>query len=125
MMNGINWPNPLHPKTIKLAEAYKERTGNKLNEDAAYGYQPVFVLKDALERAGTTDKKAIRDALAQTNLDSILPQEKPIVFDDTGQNQNAGILYTQVQEGGMYSVYPKKYAQKGPIFPVPKWKERG
>jgi branched-chain amino acid transport system substrate-binding protein len=87
---------------------------------------PVFVLKDALERAGTLDKKAVRDALAETNLaDHILPQDKPIIFDETGQNQNAGIVYTQVKKGDIFSVYPPKYAQKKPIFPVPRWEDRG
>jgi len=126
MMNGINWPNPVNPRTIDLAERFKKRTGNKLCEDGGYGYMPVFVLKDALERAGTLDKKTVRDALAETNLtDHILPQDKPIMFDETGQNQNAGIVYTQVKKGDIFSVYPPRYAQKKPIFPVPRWEDRG
>ncbi len=125
MMNGINWPNPLNPKTIAFAKKFQQRMGNPLGEDGAYGYAPVYVLKDALERAKSTDRKAIRDALAATNLsDHILPQDKPIIFDETGQNKNAGILYTQAQKGVMYSVYPKNYAQKSPIFPVPRWEDR-
>jgi branched-chain amino acid transport system substrate-binding protein len=126
MMTGINWPDPVNPRTIDLAKRFLKRTGNKMNEDGTYGYMPVYVLKDALERAGTTDRKAVRDAIAETNLaDHILPQKKPIIFDETGQNTNAGILYTQVQKGEIYSVYPRKYAQKKPIFPVPRWEDRG
>ncbi len=125
MMNGINWPNPLHPRALALAEKYAKKTGNKLSEDVAYGYMPVFVFKDALERAGSRDTKKIRDALAATNLnDHILPHEGPIAFNETGQNKNAGILITQVQKGDVVSVYPKAYAQKSPIFPVPAWKDR-
>jgi branched-chain amino acid transport system substrate-binding protein len=125
MMNGINWPNPLHPRCIALAKSYEKKTGNPLGEDGAYGYMPVFVLKDALERAGSTDRKAVRNAIAATKLeDHILPKDKPIMFDETGQNINAGILYTQVQKGGMFSVYPPKYAQKKPIFPAPRWEDR-
>jgi len=87
---------------------------------------PVYVLKDALERAKSTDREAVRNALAATKLtDHIFPQGgKPIVFDETGQNINAGILYTQVQKGDVYSVYPKVYAEKKPIFPVPRWEDR-
>jgi branched-chain amino acid transport system substrate-binding protein len=125
MMNGINWPNPLHPRCIALAKSYEKKTGNLLGEDGAYGYMPVFVLKDALERAKSTDRKAVRNAIAATKLeDHILPKDKPIMFDETGQNINAGILYTQVQKGTMVSVYPPKYAQKKPIFPVPRWEDR-
>jgi branched-chain amino acid transport system substrate-binding protein len=126
MMNGINWPNPVNPRTIDLAKRFLKRTGNKMSEDGGYGYMPVYVLKDALERAGTTDRKAVRDAIAETRLaDHILPQAKPIVFDKTGQNTNAGIVYTQVKKGDIYSVYPPRYAQRKPIFPVPRWEDRG
>jgi branched-chain amino acid transport system substrate-binding protein len=125
MMCGITWPNPLNPRTIALAREFRKRTGTLLVETGNYGYTAVYVLADALERAGTLDKKAIRDALAATKLtDHILPQEKPIVFDKTGQNINAGIVYTQVQKGVLYSVYPRIYAQKEPIFPVPRWEDR-
>lgn len=125
MMCGINWPNPIHPRTVDLNKKFKEKTGNKITEEGGYGYMTVFVLKDALERASSVDKKAVRNALAQTKLaDHILPQEKPIIFDETGQNINAGILFTQVQKGELYSVYPSRYAEKKLIFPFPKWEDR-
>jgi branched-chain amino acid transport system substrate-binding protein len=81
-----------------------------------------FVLKDALERAGSMDREKVRDALASTNLaDHILPQG-PIKFDDSGEDINASPALIQVQNGKPVVVGPAKYAEAKPVFPVQKWK---
>ncbi len=49
-----------------------------MNGHAAETYMATMVLRDALERAGTTDREAVRDALAETEIcgdDNILPYE--------------------------------------------------
>jgi branched-chain amino acid transport system substrate-binding protein len=85
-------------------------------------YQVVHVLRDALERAGSTDREKVREALAKTNLsDHILPQEA-IRFDEAGENVNASPALLQVQDGKPVAVGPAKYAEAKPVFPVPKWR---
>jgi len=60
--------------------------------NSAHSYVAGWVVADALERAGSTDKEAIRDALAKTHLEHgshmILPA-KVLEFDENGQNPNA------------------------------------
>jgi branched-chain amino acid transport system substrate-binding protein len=55
------------PAIQKFVHEYKQRYGN-LSPDAhaALAYDAMRVLADAISRAGTTDAKQLRDALAQT-----------------------------------------------------------
>ena len=93
-----------------------------MSNHSVQGYQVTFVLKDSLERAGSTDRDKLRDAIARTNLtDQILTQES-IRFDDSGEAINATPALIQVQNGKPVVVGPAKYAEAKPVFPVPKWK---
>lgn len=50
-----------------FVEAYKKETGNAPeNAFAALGYDTMYLIADAIKRAGSTDSKAIRDALEKT-----------------------------------------------------------
>jgi len=53
------------------------------------------VLKDAIGRAGSTDKKKVRDALAATNIDTFYG---PVKFGPTGMNQTRDLPIIQVQD---------------------------
>ena len=93
-----------------------------MSNHGVQGYQVTYVLKDALERAGSTDRDKVRDAIAKTNLtDHILTQDA-IRFDDTGENVNATPALLQVQNGKPVVVGPARFAEAKPVFPVPKWK---
>jgi branched-chain amino acid transport system substrate-binding protein len=86
------------------------------------GYEVMFVLRDALERAGSMDRDKLREAIAKTNLtDQILTQES-IRFDEAGEDIYATPALIQVQNGKPVVVGPAKYAEAKPIFPVLKWK---
>ena len=64
-----------------------------------------YIIADAVERAGSADPAAIRDALAETNYaDHILPYSGPITFDDTGETEVASPVVMQVQEGEVVQV---------------------
>jgi branched-chain amino acid transport system substrate-binding protein len=81
----------------------------------------MFVLRDALERAGSMDRDKLRDAIAKGNLtDQILTQES-IRFDEAGEDIYATPALIQVQNGKPVVVGPARYAEAKPVFPVPKW----
>lgn len=51
----------------KFVKAYKDKTGkDPENAFAALGYDTMYLIADAIKRAGSEDPKAIRDALNQT-----------------------------------------------------------
>ncbi|MFZ5900517.1 MAG: ABC transporter substrate-binding protein [Bacillota bacterium] len=54
-------------KVKKFVESYKAEYGKEPeNAFAALGYDTMYLIADAIKRAGAADPKAIRDALAQT-----------------------------------------------------------
>lgn len=120
VMDGNYKANPLSPLTQKAFANYKETFGMEMASGTVFSYQAAYVIADAIERAGTTDRVAIRNALAKTNMvDHILPQG-PIIFGSDGQNINAAVVITQIQGGEVKVVWPAKYAESTPVFPFPK-----
>ena len=104
----------------ELNARFKARFDADITGDSAYAYQSVWVLKDALERAGTTDKEKIRTALAATDMPGgphmILPAER-IRFDSQGQNEFARLFIVQIQDGELKPVWPGEYATGAVRFP--------
>ena len=106
----------------KVRDAFKAKTGQEMRTPAVFSYASVMVIADALERAKSTDAKALRDAIAQTTLNtSIFPFSGPIQFDGKGENKSAQPILMQVQSGKVVQVYPQKYAQAKPIYPATPW----
>ncbi len=119
VMDGNYQANPLSPLTKKAFAHYKEVYGTDMGASTVFSYQAIYVIADALERAASTDREAIREALTKTNFsDHILPQG-PIVFGPDGQNKNAAAAIMQIQDGEIKVVWPAKYAQAKLVFPVP------
>src|SRR5262252_6739701 len=122
LCDGNYWHNPQSARARAVFAAYQKKFDAPMSNHSVQGYQVTFVLKDALERAGSTDRDKVRDALAKTNLtDHILTQES-IRFDDSGENVNASPALIQVQNGRPVVVGPARFAEAKPVFPVPKWK---
>jgi branched-chain amino acid transport system substrate-binding protein len=55
------------PTSKKFVELYEEKFERAPNAFAALGYDAYMLLVDAIERAGSTDGEAIRDAIAETD----------------------------------------------------------
>ncbi|MEW6637432.1 MAG: ABC transporter substrate-binding protein, partial [Actinomycetota bacterium] len=108
----------------ELRERFEEQTGESMRTAAVFSYQAVEVIADALERAGSSEPQELRDAIAETSLETeLFPFDGPIEFNDRGQNVNAQPIVMQVQDGEVVQVYPEKYAQEEPIFPATPWSE--
>src|SRR6266478_6412858 len=122
LFDGNYWHNPQSARARAVFDAYQKRFGATMSNHGVQGYQVMFVLKDALERAASTDREKVREAIAKTNLaDHILTQDA-IRFDDAGENVNATPALLQVQGGKPVVVGPARFVEAKPVFPVPKWK---
>ena len=100
-----------------------------------YGYAPPYqaaessaallVYKAAFEKADSLDKDKIRDALAQTDMQTFYGNIK---FSDTGQNIAKPMVLFQVRcEGDVCAnrvVAPTKWASHELVHPIPAWSER-
>ncbi|MCL6628008.1 MAG: branched-chain amino acid ABC transporter substrate-binding protein [Armatimonadetes bacterium] len=86
----------------KLAkgEEFKAKYKAKFNQDvqvyAPYAYDAVYVIADAIKRAGKVDKAAIVAAMPATNYTGVTGQ---IAFDEKGDIKNGAISMFRVKDG--------------------------
>jgi branched-chain amino acid transport system substrate-binding protein len=110
--------------TAIIADMYKKKSGDDMDDTAAREMQGFLVLCEAIDRAGSTDPAKIQAALKATDLkpDQLMIGYKGIKFDDKGQNTLASGLMIQLQDGENYvAVWPKADAGKSPMMPYKGW----
>ena len=97
---------------------------HNLPMDAAFSYTMVYVLADALERAKSTKRDKLLEALRKTYFKDHIMAGGPVLFDKTGQCMNDYNVAQQILKGEFQNIYPEKYQTMKPVFPIPKWSER-
>jgi branched-chain amino acid transport system substrate-binding protein len=107
-----------NPDTKKLVDEYKKAYNDDMRTAAVLSYDAVRVIAAALEKSGDASPAKVRDAIAETELDSLIAQDGPITFSDTGENENAAPILMQVQSGTVKQVFPEKYAEADPVYPA-------
>jgi len=121
--NRSSWSvGPPGSPTALIAEMYKRKSGDEMDDTAARQMQGFFVLCEAIDRAGSTDPAKIQAALRATDLkpDQLMMGYKGIKFDDKGQNILAAGVIIQLQDGENYiAVWPKTNAAKAPVIGAP------
>ncbi len=104
----------------QINEQYHQKYGEDFTGNSVYSYVAGYVIADALERAASTDKEALRQALTTTSIPHgptmILPQ-KTLTFDATGQNPDASMYIVQIQSGKLEPVFPVDYASAKVVLP--------
>ena len=109
------------PRRKSVVERYKKRFGTFMPEQAGEHYAMVWTLKEAIEKARSTDPKKIRDALASIEVSSgpaALMQPGKIKFDQTGWNLYVHPTMIQWQRGEPRTVYPEEDATNLVIWPT-------
>jgi len=87
--------------------AYSEYAKKTVPYQTAQASAAVYVFKDAFERAGSLDKEAVRDAIAETDLSTFYGQ---IRFSDAGNNIAKPMVLRQIQDGKYNVVAPSEFA---------------
>lgn len=125
VFNRSSWSvGPAGSPTAIIADMYKKKSGDEMDDTAARQMQGFFVLCDAIDRAGSTDPAKIQAALKATDLkpDQLMMGYKGVKFDDKGQNILASGVIIQLQDGENYvAVWPKASAEKPPVMPYKAW----
>jgi len=108
---AANWESA---KRKELAADLAKRANEPwMTQDTLSTYGSVFVIKDALERAGTTDKDALMKAILATNT-STGPADYfcggTLSFDAEGRRENAPVALFQWQNGRPVTVFPEEDA---------------
>jgi branched-chain amino acid transport system substrate-binding protein len=84
-------------------------------------YASIQIIADAIKRAGTLDPVKVRDALAATDMMTVVG---PIKFRQDGTVVGSLGVIAQWQNGKQEMVWPDKCRTKPLIYPMPKWSER-
>jgi branched-chain amino acid transport system substrate-binding protein len=112
------------PGLKELARKYQERFKEPMDSTSAGGFTAFAVLWDALERAGSPDRKKLRDAIAATRLktgDRMYIQLRGAQFAPSGENLQAGGLVFAIRSKEWVTVAPKEFAKTTAVYPKPKW----
>ena len=119
--NGIldcnHWYNPKSKQAGALRKKV-EAKGEFFTYEVFLNYSAVYLLADALERAKSSKREAIIDALGSSTWDKHILPYGPTQFVN-GQNQGAQPLMLQVLKGDIKVVLPNTFAEAEPVFP---WK---
>ncbi|HSE97027.1 MAG TPA: ABC transporter substrate-binding protein [Blastocatellia bacterium] len=113
-------PDSKWPGSREWSERFQLRFSYEPSYHSVQTYISLKILADAIARAGSLDRTAIRDALRETRMDSIFG---PISFDEKGQNDHP-VAITQVIGGRFVTVWPESAALRSPLLPTPPWSAR-
>jgi branched-chain amino acid transport system substrate-binding protein len=110
------------PGVQKFDDDYKAAFADNPEPPAGSAYVCVQVLADALERAGTLNRDKVRDALAATNVMTIMG---PMKFKPNGRGEGKYLqTMTQWQNGKDELIWPKDQASAPLAYPMPPWNKR-
>jgi branched-chain amino acid transport system substrate-binding protein len=116
VVNAGNAPSKATPWTMKFVEAYKKKYGI---EPEGYGtsssYMAVYVLKDAIERAGSLNSDAVVSALEKTDMMGVYgrirfdAKNHEVIPSNDPKEGAVGTIF-QWQAGKRIVVFPPKIA---------------
>jgi branched-chain amino acid transport system substrate-binding protein len=118
---GVVLSTPWHPGlgypgTEAVNERHLEEVGRPADPVVGSAYALIEILADAIERAGTLDHDAVRDAIAATDgLETIIG---PITFRENGTAEVPN-PHMQRVEGGIHLIWPAEAATADLVYPAP------
>ncbi len=125
VLSASPWrPESKYPGAQDLFERLRAQLGSEPSHHAAKAYAGMLAAADAIQRAGSTDREAVRKALEGTRLHTAFG---PVSFESFAgyRNQNpAPSLVIQVQHGKFVVVWPRSAASGTVMFPTPPWSKR-
>jgi branched-chain amino acid transport system substrate-binding protein len=103
---------------------FHDKYGRDLDDTSARWMQGLFVLADAINRAGATDAEKIREALNETELkpEQLMVGYKGVKFDNNGQNALASTFLIQLKGKQYELVWPDNLATDKLELPMKGWR---
>jgi branched-chain amino acid transport system substrate-binding protein len=120
------WFNPKNAITRDFGAAFKKRFPKDEfafhGINASYTFDALLIAADAFKRARSTDRKALAEAIRQTNIPATdrVSFGGPIKFNAKGQVDGNLSMVLQNLRGKPTVVLPKEFAEGKLVFPMPK-----
>lgn len=103
-----------------LNEAHIEMMERPSDPLVGPAYATVQIVAAAIEEAGTLDRDAIRDAIAATDLETVIGN---VTFNEDGTG-NVPVAVLQYQNGTPELVWPQEFATADLVYPAPAFADR-
>ena len=118
-LSFVPWYDPNKKLTKQLEAAHhKAYPDINLNTNHVYTFEALLVAADAFKRAGSTDPKALADAIRATNIKDNVSPGPGIQFDAKGQNDKLKNSAIQNRGGKLVVVAPKNASNAKPELPM-------
>lgn len=118
---SLSYSDDLFGSASDFAKLFEKTYDYEPPYQAAESAAAVQVFADAFQRAGSLEPKAVRDAIAATEMQTFYGNIK---FDETGKNIAKPMVLYQVLDGEYKVVAPTKWAAAKAVIPSPTWSER-
>ncbi|HET7362454.1 MAG TPA: ABC transporter substrate-binding protein [Burkholderiales bacterium] len=124
-LSFVPWYDPNKKLTKQLEAAHhKAYPDINLNTNHVYTFEALLVAADAFKRAGSTDPKALADAIRATSIKDNVSPGPGIQFDAKGQNDKLKNSAIQNRGGKLVTVAPKDAANAKPEVPMRPYSKR-
>ncbi len=125
-LSFVPWydPNKKLSKQLEAALA-KAHPDVNLNTNHIYTFEALLIAADAYKRAGTSDPKALADAIRKTNITENVSIGPGIQFNDKGQNDKLKNAAIQNRGGKLLTVAPKAASNAKADLPMTPYDRRG
>ena len=100
------------------AAAFTRAAGHAPDYHNAEATAACLAFQYAIERAGSIDHGAVRDALAKLDVVTFFGLLK---FDSRGLNVFKPMVVNQIQNAKLVTVYPYRLSDAAPVYPAPAW----
>jgi branched-chain amino acid transport system substrate-binding protein len=113
-------PNWTSKSQASILPALTKRSGEPwLGQDTISTYGDVWMIKDAIERAGSADREAVMKALRATDRTDGPAQYylgDKLAFDEKGRRIGGAVGLVQWQGGAPHLIWPARIALKEPVW---------
>jgi branched-chain amino acid transport system substrate-binding protein len=124
-LSFVPWYDPNKPLSKKLEEVLaKAHPGLNLNTNHVYTFEALLVAADAYKRAGSTDPKALAEAVRTTHITNNVSPGPGIMFNAKGQNDKLKDSAIQNRGGKLVTVAPKEAANAKVEWPMKPYDKR-
>ena len=119
LMPGWN-PAEKFPGVADLVQRHQAKYNKPAQATTGPAYAAVQILADAIARANSLDRDKIRDAIAATDMTTVIG---PVKFNPDGTGQVVTII-NQWQDGKQQLIWPSDQAAGQVAYPAKAWNER-
>jgi branched-chain amino acid transport system substrate-binding protein len=113
-----NMPSSKWPKSVEFYEKYQKKYGKPIEagHSPAPAYEMVYILKEAIEKAGSIDGDKVVEALEKTDREGVMGRIKfdqghQVIFGDDPKEAAMALMFQWREPGNRVIVYPGSLAE--------------